>query len=98
MILDLHLLGNLSFLIWIHTQVSQLEIDLLLVLIDLLHDLGVGSVNSFSNLGMKFLDLLGSLFGLPTQFGGHREWSKVQRSPWVIPIDYLEGRASSGLA
>jgi len=47
---------------------------------------------------MELLDLFGSLLGLPTKFGGSREWSKVQRRPWVTPIDYLEGGEPSGLA
>ena len=47
------------------------------VLVDLLHDLGVNLLNSFPDLSVEVLDLLGSFLGLPTKLGWIGEWNEV---------------------
>jgi len=79
-------------------EVSWLKLDSLLVLVDLLHDLGVNLLNSFPNLSVEVLDLFSSLLGLPTKLGRSGEWSEVQGGPRIASIDHLEGGEPCGLA
>ena len=78
-------------------QVSRMKMNFLLMLVGLVHGLGVGSFNPLPDLSMEILNLFGSLFGLSTKFGGSRDGSKVQRGPWIIPIDHLKWGELSGL-
>jgi len=43
-------------------------------------------------------DLLGSLLGLPTKFGGSRNGSEIQRGPRIVAINHLKWGELSGLA
>ena len=91
--LGLALAWNLSFLIWIHNKSASWKWTSFLCF-----DLRVNSFNPLLNLSMEFLDLFGSLLGLPTKFGGGGEWIEVQWSPWVTPINYLKRGEPCGIA
>jgi len=47
---------------------------------------------------MEVLNLLCSLLGLPTEFGGSGDWNEVQRGPWVLHMHNLKGGEARGLA
>ena len=75
-----------------------MKMSVLAMLVGVVHGLIIRLLNSFPNLGMKFLNLLSSLLDLPTNLNWIRDWNKVQSSLRVSSIHHLERKKVSGLA